>query len=106
MFKGNIAKLMQQAQEMQENVKQAQAELADLEVTGEAGGGMVQVTMSGRHAVNKVTIDPSVADDVEMLEDLVAAATNDAVNRVQEATKEKMASVTGGMQMPPGFTLP
>jgi DNA-binding YbaB/EbfC family protein len=106
MFKGNIAKLMQQAQQMQENVKQAQAELADLEITGESGGGMVQVTMTGRHAVVKVKIDPSVADDVEMLEDLVAAATNDAVNRIQEATKEKMASVTGGMQMPPGFTLP
>ena len=105
-MKGNIAQLMQQAQKMQENMKKAQAELADLEVTGESGGGMVKVAMNGRHAVRKVEIDPSAGDDLEMLEDLIAAAMNDAVNRVAEANKEKMASMTGGLPLPPGFTLP
>ncbi len=105
-MKGNIAQLMQQAQKMQENMKKAQAEMAELEVTGEAGGGMVKVTMNGRHAVQKVEIEPSAGDDLEMLEDLIAAATNDAVNRVAEVSKEKMASMTGGLPMPPGFTLP
>jgi nucleoid-associated protein EbfC len=105
-MKGNIAQLMQQAQKMQEGLKQAQEELANLEVTGHAGGGMVEVTLSGRHEVRRMRIDPAVADDVEMLEDLVAAAFNDAVNRVQEASQEKMSGLTGGMPMPPGFTLP
>jgi len=105
-MKGNIAQLMQQAQKMQEGLKQAQEELANLEVTGYAGGGMVEVTLSGRHEVRRLQIDPAVADDVEMLEDLVAAAFNDAVNRVQEASQEKMSGLTGGMPMPPGFTLP
>lgn len=105
-MKGNIAQLMQQAQKMQENMKKAQAELADLEVTGEAGGGMVKVVMTGRHEVRKVQIDPTAGDDLEMLEDLVAAAMNDAVNRVAEANKEKMASMAGGLPLPPGFTLP
>ncbi len=105
-MKGNIAQLMQQAQKMQETMKKAQAELADLEVTGEAGGGMVKVAMTGRHEVRKVQIDPTAGDDLEMLEDLVAAAMNDAVNRVAEANKEKMASMTGGLPLPPGFTLP
>ncbi|MDX1626441.1 MAG: YbaB/EbfC family nucleoid-associated protein [Wenzhouxiangellaceae bacterium] len=105
-MKGNIAQLMQQAQKMQENLKKAQAELADLEVTGQAGAGMVSVTMNGRHEVRKVEIDPSAGDDLEMLEDLVAAAVNDAVNRVQEASREKMSGLTGGMPLPPGFNLP
>lgn len=105
-MKGNIAQLMQQAQKMQEGLKQAQEELANLEVTGQAGGGMVEVTMSGRHEVRGVHVDPGAAEDVEMLEDLVAAAFNDAVNRVQEASQEKMSGLTGGMPMPPGFTLP
>ena len=105
-MKGNIAQLMQQAQKMQEGLKQAQEELANLEVTGHAGGGMVEVALSGRHEVRRMRIDPAVADDVEMLEDLVAAAFNDAVNRVQEASQEKMSGLTGGMPMPPGFTLP
>ncbi len=105
-MKGNIAQLMQQAQKMQENMKKAQAEMAELEVTGESGGGMVKVTMNGRHAVKKVEIEPSAGDDLEMLEDLIAAATNDAVNRVAEVSKEKMASMTGGLPMPPGFSLP
>ena len=105
-MKGNIAQLMQQAQKMQEGLKQAQEELANLEVTGQAGGGMVEITLSGRHEVRRIRIDPGAADDVEMLEDLVAAAFNDAVNRVQEASQEKMSGLTGGMPMPPGFTLP
>lgn len=105
-MKGNIAQLMQQAQKMQEGLKQAQAELANLEVTGQSGGGMVEVTLTGRHEVRRLRIDPSVGDDIEMLEDLVAAAFNDAVNRVQEASQEKMSGLTGGMPMPPGFTLP
>ena len=105
-MKGNIAQLMQQAQKMQEGLKQAQEELANLEVTGQAGAGMVEVTLSGRHEVRRIHIDPAAAEDVEMLEDLVAAAFNDAVNRVQEASQEKMSGLTGGMPMPPGFTLP
>ncbi|MGY6554276.1 MAG: YbaB/EbfC family nucleoid-associated protein [Wenzhouxiangella sp.] len=106
MMKGNIAQLMQQAQKMQENFKKAQEELASLEVTGQAGGGLVEVDMNGRHAVRRVRIDQSVVDDREMLEDLTAAAVNDAVNRVQEATQEKMAGLAGGLPLPPGFTLP
>lgn len=105
-MKGNIAQLMQQAQKMQEGLKQAQAELANLEVTGQSGGGMVEVTLSGRHEVRRIKIDSGLGDDMEMLEDLVAAAFNDAVNRVQEASQEKMSGLTGGMPMPPGFTLP
>ena len=106
MMKGNIAQLMQQAQKMQENLKKAQQELASLEVTGQAGGGLVEVDMNGRHEVRRVRIDQSVVDDREMLEDLTAAAVNDAVNRVQEATQEKMAGLAGGLPLPPGFTLP
>ncbi|MEX0916184.1 MAG: YbaB/EbfC family nucleoid-associated protein [Wenzhouxiangellaceae bacterium] len=105
-MKGNIAQLMQQAQKMQEDLRQAQEELAGLEVTGQAGGGMVEITLSGRHEVRRIHIDPSAGDDIEMLEDLVAAAFNDAVNRVQEASQEKMSGLTGGMPLPPGFTLP
>lgn len=105
-MKGNIAQLMQQAQKMQEGLKQAQEELANLEVTGQSGGGMVEVTLSGRHEVRRIKIDPSVGDDLEMVEDLVAAAFNDAVNRVQALSQEKMSGLTGGMPMPPGFTLP
>ncbi len=105
-MKGNIGQLMQQAQKMQENLKKAQEEMASQEVTGEAGGGLVKVVMNGRHEVRRVTIDPDVADDREMVEDLVAAAVNDAVNRVQEMMQEKMSGLTGGMPMPPGFTLP
>jgi hypothetical protein len=105
-MKGNIGQLMQQAQKMQEGLKQAQEELAELEVTGEAGGGMVSVTLNGRHEVRRVTIDPGAGDDIEMLEDLVAAAFNDAVNKVQQARQDKLSGLTGGMPMPPGFTLP
>ncbi len=105
-MKGNLAGLMQQAQKMQEEMQRAQEELATLQVTGQAGGGMVEVTMDGKHAVRKVRIDPSLADDVEMLEDLVTAAANDAVNRVAEAVQERMAGMTQGIQLPPGMKLP
>lgn len=104
-MKGNISQLMQQAQQVQENLKKAQEELADLEVTGESGGGLVKVHMNGKHEVRRVAIDPEVADDREMIEDLVAAAINDAVKRIQETTRERMAGLTGGMPMPPGFNL-
>lgn len=104
-MKGNISQLMQQAQKVQEDLKKAQEELADLEVTGESGGGLVKVEMNGRHEVRRVSIDPEVADDREMVEDLMAAAINDAVKRIQETTKERMSGLTGGLPMPPGFNL-
>lgn len=106
MMKGNIAQLMQQAQKVQENLKKAQEELANLEVTGQAGGGLVEVVMNGKHEVRRVKIDPEIADDREMIEDLMAAAFNDAVNRIQETSQEKMSGLTGGLPLPPGFTLP
>lgn len=105
-MKGNLAGLMQQAQKMQQDMQRAQEELAKMEVTGQAGGGMVEVVMNGKHAVRRVRIDPSLADDVEMLEDLLAAAVNDAVNRVAETAQEKMAGMTQGLQLPPGMKLP
>jgi nucleoid-associated protein EbfC len=104
-MKGNIGQLMQQAQKVQENLKKAQEELAQLEVTGEAGGGLVKVQMNGRHELRRVSIDPEIADDREMIEDLVVAAVNDAVARIQEQTRERMAGLTGGLPMPPGFNL-
>ena len=105
-MKGNIAGLMQQAQKMQQEMQKAQEELANLEVTGQAGGGMVSVVMNGQHAVKRVTIDPTLADDIEMLEDLVTAATNDAVNRIKETSEQQMAGLTQGMKLPPGFKMP
>ncbi len=105
-MKANIAGLLQQAQKMQQEMQKAQQELAAMEVTGQAGGGLVSVTMTGQHAVKRVSIDPSVCDDLEMLEDLVAAATNDAVNRVKEHTDQHMSGLTQGMQLPPGFKMP
>jgi DNA-binding YbaB/EbfC family protein len=104
--KGNIAGLIQQAQKMQQEMQRAQEELATLEVTGQSGGGMVEVTMNGKHAVSKVRIDPSLTDDVEMLEDLLTAAVNDAVNRVTDAAQEHMAGMTRGIELPPGMKLP
>lgn len=107
MMKGGMGNLMKQAQQMQAKMQQAQEEVANMEVIGESGAGMVKVTMSGSHSVRRVEIDESMMeDDKEMIEDLVAAAFNDAVRRVEEANKEKMAGVTGGMQMPPGFKMP
>jgi DNA-binding YbaB/EbfC family protein len=103
----NMNQFVKQAQTLQANLQKAQAEIANLEVTGESGGGMVKVTMSGRHEVRRVQIDPSVsAEDREMLEDLIAAAINDAVHRVESATQAKMSSVMGGMSLPPGMKLP
>jgi len=106
-MKGGIGNLMKQAQQMQASLQQAQEELANIEVNGEAGGGLVTVQMTGRHDVKRVSIDESLMqDDKEMLEDLLAAAVNDAVRKVEAANQEKMASVTGGMNMPPGMKLP
>lgn len=105
-MKGNIAGLLQQAQKMQQEMQRAQEELARLEVTGQAGGGMVEVRMNGKHAVRGVRIDPAALDDAEMLEDLVTAAINDAVNRVDEAMRERMAGMTQGLNLPPGLKLP
>ena len=105
-MRGNIAQLMQQAQKMQENVQRAQEQLASVEVTGTAGGGMVNVTISGRMECRKVRIDPGVLSDPEMLEDLVAAALNDAVAKVNAVSQEKMGAATAGMALPPGMKLP
>lgn len=105
-MKGGIASLMQQAQKMQQEMQKAQQKLAEMEVTGQAGGGMVSIVMNGQHAVGKVTIDPSLLDDVEMLEDLVTAATNDAVNKIRQSSEQEMSGLTQGMQLPPGFKLP
>ncbi|MEH6421759.1 YbaB/EbfC family nucleoid-associated protein [Pseudomonas sp. CGJS7] len=105
-MRGNIAQLMQQAQKMQENVQRAQEELAKIEVTGSAGGGMVSVTVTGRMECRKVRIDPSVLGDQEMVEDLIAAAFNDAVNKINLESQSKMSAATAGMPMPPGMKLP
>lgn len=106
MMKGGIAGLMKQAQQMQENMKKAQDQLALVEIEGQSGAGMVKVTMTCGHDVRRVVIDPSVLDDKEMLEDLVAAAVNDAMRRVEETTQERMAGFTAGMKLPPGMKLP
>ena len=106
-MKNPLAGLMQQAQKMQENMKRLQDELASIEVEGQSGAGMVKVTMTCKNQVRRVQIDPSlVGDDKDMLEDLVAAAFNDAVRRAEETSQQKMASVTAGMPLPPGFKLP
>jgi DNA-binding YbaB/EbfC family protein len=105
-MRGNIAQLMQQAQKMQENMQRAQEELANLEVTGSAGGGMVSVTITGRMECRKVRIDPGAMGDPEMVEDLVAAAFNDAVNKANAASQERMGAATAGMPIPPGMKLP
>lgn len=105
-MKGNLAGLMQQAQKMQEQMAKAQEELARLEVTGEAAGGLVKVVMTGTYGVRRVTIDPSLLDDAELLEDVVAAAFNDAVNRIETTKQEKMSGLTSGLPLPPGFKLP
>ena len=108
--KAGIAGLMKQAQQMQEKMKQAQAELGNVEVEGEAGAGLVKVTMTCHYGVKRINIGPSLladaADDKEMLEDLIAAAYNDAVRRAEEMQKEKMAAVTAGLPLPAGFKMP
>ena len=107
MMKGGIAGLMKQAQQMQENMQKMQEQLAVLEVEGQSGAGMVKVVMTCRHDVKRVTIDDSLLkDDKEMLEDLVAAAVNDAVRRVEATVQEKMAGMTAGLPLPPGMKLP
>ena len=110
-MKAGLGNLMKQAQQMQEQMqrqlKEAQEQLASLEVTGESGGGMITVVMNGRHDVRRVNIDPALmSEDREMLEDLLAAAVNDAVQRVEKETQSKMAGVTSGLNLPPGFKLP
>ena len=106
-MKGPLAGLMQQAQRMQEEMKRAQEEIGQAEVTGQAGGGIVSVVMSGRHEVRRVSIDrAAIGDDHEMMEDLVAAAFNDAVNKVATLTQEKMGGLAQGMNLPPGFKMP
>ncbi len=106
-MKNPLGNLMQQAQKMQDNMKKAQEELSLMQVVGESGGGLVTIIMSGKREARKVTIDPSlVGDDKDMLEDLVAAAINDAVNKVAKLKKEKMAEVTAGLPLPPGFQMP
>lgn len=107
MIKGGIGNLMKQAQLMQENLQKAQNKIAEMEVEGTSGAGMVKVIMTGKHDVKRVTIDPSLmGDDKEMLEDLIAAAVNDAVRKVENATQEMMAGVTAGMPLPPGMKFP
>ena len=106
-MRGNFGNMMKQAQAMQANMEKVQAEIASLEVIGESGGGMVKVTMTGKHEVKRVQIEQSVsAEDREMLEDLIAAAVNDAVHKVEGRIQEKMAAVTAGLQLPPGMKLP
>ena len=106
-MKGGIGNLMKQAQQMQENMQKMQAKIAEMEVEGVSGAGLVKVVMTGKHDVKRVTIDPSlVGDDKDMLEDLVAAAVNDAVRRVEGMVQEKMAGVTAGLPLPPGFKMP
>ena len=107
MMKNQLAGLMKQAQAMQENMKSAQEAIAAMEVEGEAGGGMVKIVMTGRHDVKRVPIAPTLlSEDKDMLEDLVAAAMNDAVRKVEAASQQKMAGLTAGMPLPPGFKLP
>lgn len=104
---GGMGNLMKQAQEMQEKIQRAQEELANAEVSGESGAGLVQIQMNGRHDVKRVNIDASLMqEDKEILEDLIAAAINDAVRKIETNNQEKMASLTGGMGMPPGFKMP
>ena len=106
-MKGGLGGLMKQAQQLQANMQKAQEELARMEVTGEAGGGMVKVTMTGKHEVRRVVIDDKIAsDDKEMLEDLIAAAVNDAVNKIETLTRERFSGMTTGMGLPAGMKLP
>ena len=106
-MKGGIGNLMKQAQQMQANMQKAQEEIANMEVTGKSGGGLVSVVMTGRHDVKRVSIDESLMqDDKDMLEDLIAAAVNDAVRQVEKETQERFSGMTAGLNLPPGFKLP
>ncbi|MFD1383601.1 YbaB/EbfC family nucleoid-associated protein [Rhodanobacter aciditrophus] len=107
MLKGGMGNMMRQAQKMQENMQKAQEEIANMEVEGQAGAGLVKITMTGRHDVKRVSIDDSLfEDDKEMLEDLIAAAMNDAVRNIEATSKDKMSEATAGMPIPPGFKMP
>jgi nucleoid-associated protein EbfC len=106
MIKGGIGNLMKQVQQMQDNMQKAQAQLADVEVEGVSGAGMVKITMTCRNDVRRVQIDAGVLDDKEMLEDLIAAAVNDAIRKAEQTTKEKMGAFTQGLPLPPGMKLP
>lgn len=107
MLKGGMGALMKQAQEMQEKMQKMQEELANAEVTGQSGAGLVSIVMTGRHDVKRVSIDPSLmTEEKEVLEDLIAAAINDAVRKVEQNTQQQMAGMTAGMQLPPGFKMP
>lgn len=107
-MKGNIGNMMKQAQQLQANMQRAQAEIASMEVTGESGGGMAKIVMTGKYEARRVTLDPTVlsSGDKEMLEDLIAAAINDAAQKIEKATKEKMSSSVAGINLPPGVKLP
>lgn len=106
-MRGSLGNLMQQAQKMQDDLRRAQEEIANIEVHGQAGGGMVRVTLDGSHQVRAVKIERSLlVEDPEMLEDLITAAFNDAVNRIAETTRSRMSQVAGGIELPPGFKLP
>jgi DNA-binding YbaB/EbfC family protein len=103
----NFGNMMKQAEALQRNMQKAQEEIARMEVTGESGGGMVKVTMTGKHEVKRVQIEPAViGEDREMLEDLVAAAINDAVRRVESETQQRMSGMMSGVRLPPGFKMP
>jgi DNA-binding YbaB/EbfC family protein len=106
MMKGGLGGLMKQAQMMQDNMKKMQDQIALMEIEGESGAGMVKVTMTGKDEIRRVHIDPSVMDDREMLEDLIAAAVNGAVHKVEATTAEKMSGFTAGLNLPPGMKLP
>ncbi|MEH6447163.1 MAG: YbaB/EbfC family nucleoid-associated protein [Oleispira sp.] len=107
MMKGGMGNLMKQAQQMQEKMQKAQEELANSEVTGESGAGLVKITMTGRHDIKRVELDDSImSEDKELLEDLLAAAVNDAVRKIEEQNKTQMSSMTAGMGLPPGMKLP
>ncbi|MFB9884833.1 YbaB/EbfC family nucleoid-associated protein [Balneatrix alpica] len=107
MLKGGMGNLLKQAQKMQEQMQKAQEELANAETTGEAGAGLVKVVMNGRHDVKRVSIDDSLmSEDKEMLEDLLAAAVNDAVRKIEAISKDRMSGLTSGMGLPPGFKMP
>ncbi|MEI6412912.1 MAG: YbaB/EbfC family nucleoid-associated protein [Pseudomonadota bacterium] len=106
-MKANIGSMMKQAQKMQESLQKAQEQLANEEITGESGGGLVKVTLNGNNEARRIHIDPSLmGDDREMLEDLVAAAINDAVHRIAQKKQESMSGLTAGLGLPPGFSLP
>lgn len=107
MMKGGLGGLMKQAQQMQDNMKKMQDQLANVEVEGQSGAGMVKIVMTCRHDVRRVSIDDSlIGEDKEMLEDLLAAAVNDAVRRVEQTTQDKMSGFTSGLNLPPGFKMP